>query len=139
MITKKRVDKGNSSFVRSNPSDSNSSNSSNVGNSSNGSAHSASFDSSSNNNSISRKGIFPSSYENDAMWVVIDFGNTERISYLICVSRTYLEARSHQNKDFTKVLVVQEKVKTVKYLSFLNAQYEDFTSMVQTIDSIVGR
>ena len=52
---------------------------------------------------------------------------------------TDTEARSYQNKDFTKVLAAQEEEKKRKYLASLHAQRKDFTPMAYTVDSIASR
>ena len=49
------------------------------------------------------------------------------------------QACSYRNKDFTTVMVAQEKEKKDKYLASLHVQRKDFTQMVYTVGTIPGR
>ena len=52
---------------------------------------------------------------------------------------TDTDARSHQNKDVSKVLAAQEKEKKDKYLKACHEMRKDFTPMVYLVDGIAGR
>ena len=52
---------------------------------------------------------------------------------------TDTDARSHRNKDVSKVLAAQEKEKKDKYLKTCHEMRKDFTPMVYSVDGIAGR
>ena len=52
---------------------------------------------------------------------------------------TDTESRSYRNRDFEKVLALQEKEKKDKYLASCHEMRKDFTPLVYSVDGIAGR